>query len=285
MSIDVVGILVLGLIFLIGTWRSINLGALALVAAVLLGTGLAKMSLKEVYQGFPADLFVLLVGVTFLFGVATANGTVEWVVERAAHLVGDRRARVAVGAIRGRRHPNHSRRAGASGRCDPGALGLRLAQRYNINPVLAGLMIVHGSAVGNFSPINVLGAIVNQTMEREGLPSNPDPAVHRQPGVQRVARRGHLLDLRRRPAQTAARRNDEIDSERRRAPEDPRGISTPAPRSSPADRRNHYAQRRAVLTDTGTTSGKLSRPQIVTVGAVAVGYHRRDRFRASTSGS
>ena len=42
MSIDVVGILVLGLVFLIGTWRSINFGAPALVAAVLLGTGLAK---------------------------------------------------------------------------------------------------------------------------------------------------------------------------------------------------------------------------------------------------
>jgi di/tricarboxylate transporter len=89
MSIDMVGILVLALVFAIGTWRSINLGALALVAAALLGTGLAGASLKDVYAGFPADLFVLLVGVTFLFGVATANGTVEWVVDRAVHLVGD----------------------------------------------------------------------------------------------------------------------------------------------------------------------------------------------------
>jgi di/tricarboxylate transporter len=173
MSIDVVGILVLVLIFVVGTWRSINLGALALVAAVALGTCFAGVSLKDVYEGFPADLFVLLVGVTFLFGVATANGTVEWIVERAARLVGNHSRALpwmlfAVAAI-----PTTAGALGPAGIAILAPLGLRLGQRYNINPVLTSLMIVHGSAVGNFSPINVLGAIVNQTMEREGLPSNP----------------------------------------------------------------------------------------------------------------
>jgi di/tricarboxylate transporter len=173
MSIDMVGILVLALVFAIGTWRSINLGALALVAAALLGTGLAGASLKDVYAGFPADLFVLLVGVTFLFGVATANGTVEWVVDRAVHLVGDHARALpwvlfVVAAI-----PTTAGALGPAGIAILAPLGLRIGQRYNINPVLTSLMIVHGSAVGNFSPINVLGAIVNKTMEREGLPSNP----------------------------------------------------------------------------------------------------------------
>jgi di/tricarboxylate transporter len=173
MSIDMVGILVLALIFAIGTWRSINLGALALVAAVVLGTGFAGASLKDVYAGFPADLFVLLVGVTFLFGVATANGTVEWVVDRAVHLVGDHARALpwvlfVVAAI-----PTTAGALGPAGIAILAPLGLRIGQRYNINPVLTSLMIVHGSAVGNFSPINVLGAIVNKTMEREGLPSNP----------------------------------------------------------------------------------------------------------------
>jgi di/tricarboxylate transporter len=173
MSIDVVGIVVLVLIFLVGTWRSINLGALSLVAAVGVGTCLAGVSLKDVYEGFPADLFVLLVGVTFLFGVATANGTVEWIVDRAAHLVGDRTRALpwvlfVVAAI-----PTTAGALGPAGIAILAPLGLRLGQRYGINPVLTSLMIVHGSAVGNFSPINVLGAIANQTVQREGLPSNP----------------------------------------------------------------------------------------------------------------
>lgn len=173
MSIDVVGILIIGLVFAIGTWRSINLGALALVAAVGVGVGLAGVSLKDVYAGFPTDLFVLLVGVTFLFGVATANGTVEWVVDRAVHMVGDHARALpwvlfVVAAI-----PTTAGALGPAGVAILAPLGLRIGQRYNINPVLTSLMIVHGSAVGNFSPINVLGAIVNQTMRREGLPTNP----------------------------------------------------------------------------------------------------------------
>jgi di/tricarboxylate transporter len=173
MSIDVIGVAVLVLIFVVGTWRSINLGALSLVAAIVLGVCFAGVGLDDVYAGFPADLFVLLVGVTFLFGVATANGTVEWIVDRAARLVGHR-ARIlpwvlfAVAAV-----PTTAGALGPAGVAILAPLGLRLGQRYNINPVLTALMIVHGSAAGNFSPVNVLGAIVNQTMEREGLPSSP----------------------------------------------------------------------------------------------------------------
>ena len=66
MSIDVIGVAVLVLIFVVGTWRSINLGALSLVAAIVLGVCFARVSLDDVYAGFPADLFVLLVGVTIV---------------------------------------------------------------------------------------------------------------------------------------------------------------------------------------------------------------------------
>jgi di/tricarboxylate transporter len=173
MSIDVIGVVVLVLIFVVGTWRSINLGALSLVAAIAVGVCFAGVSLDDVYAGFPADLFVLLVGVTFLFGVATANGSVEWIVDRAALLVGHHTRILpwvlfAVAAV-----PTTAGALGPAGIAILAPLGLRLGQRYNINPVLTALMIVHGSAVGNFSPVNVLGAIVNQTMEREGLPSSP----------------------------------------------------------------------------------------------------------------
>ena len=46
---------------------------------------------------------------------------------------------------------------------------MRLAQKYDIDSRLIGLMVLHGAACGNFSPLNVLGAIVYQTVERTGL--------------------------------------------------------------------------------------------------------------------
>jgi di/tricarboxylate transporter len=269
MSIDVVGILVLGLVFLIGTWRSINLGALALVAVILLGASMAGMSLKEIYQGFPADLFVLLVGVTFLFGVATANGTIEWVVERAAHLVGDRARALPwvlfiVAAI-----PTTAGALGPAGVAILAPLGLRLAQRYNINPVLAGLMIVHGSAVGNFSPINLLGAIVNQTMEREGLPSNPillfigNLVFNALLAVAIYWIYGGRLRKRRRA------RNDDSDSNDA-ALGGPAWEPDSVSATEPGGSSDSLRATTAVLTDTAPPPVKLSRPQMVTVGAVAL---------------
>jgi len=77
LSIHVVGIIGLVLIFLIGTLRPINLGTLALLMTSLVGGIFVGESVKEMYSGFPVDLLVLLAGVTYLFAIASNNGTVE----------------------------------------------------------------------------------------------------------------------------------------------------------------------------------------------------------------
>ena len=50
---------------------------------------------------------------------------------------------------------------------------LGISKKYGINSRLAGLMVAHGSCAGNFSPINPIGAIVNGTVARSGLPGHP----------------------------------------------------------------------------------------------------------------
>src|SRR4029453_12307570 len=90
-SIHVVGIIGLVVVFLVGTLRPINLGALALVMMFVHGT-IFGQSVQDMYRGFPVDLFVLLAGVTYLFSVASNNGTLARIVEGMARLVGDRRA-------------------------------------------------------------------------------------------------------------------------------------------------------------------------------------------------
>ncbi|MGH7129726.1 MAG: hypothetical protein ACREIV_14245, partial [Planctomycetaceae bacterium] len=63
----------------------------------ILGTALAGESTRAMVSGFPVDLFVLPTGVTYLFGVAGTNGTVERIVDgAAARRVADR---VAGGAV------------------------------------------------------------------------------------------------------------------------------------------------------------------------------------------
>jgi di/tricarboxylate transporter len=171
MSNELISILVLIAIFLIGTTMGINMGVLGIVAAFILGTALG-VSEDDIFAGFPGDLFVILVGVTFLFGIASMNGTVDWLIHASVKAVGGRTAAIpwvfflvtaamtAAGAVV----------PGAVAIVVPIAIGFAL--QYGINPMLMGLMVVNGATAGGFSPISVFGSIVNGVVEREDLAEN-----------------------------------------------------------------------------------------------------------------
>jgi Na+/H+ antiporter NhaD/arsenite permease-like protein len=172
-SAQIVSIVVLAIVFVVGTVRPVNLGALALVATF----GMSLLVVGEDYDtaisGFPIDVFVLLVGVTYLFGIASVNGTIEWLVTSAARLVRENRVAIPwvlffLAAI-----PTTAGAAGPAGVALLAPIALRMAEKHDINPRLAGLMVVNGSNAGNFSPLNVLGVIVNGTVERNGLDVSP----------------------------------------------------------------------------------------------------------------
>ncbi|NEB02431.1 SLC13 family permease [Streptomyces sp. SID13726] len=172
MSPELISILVLVVVFVIATTRSVNMGALAFAAAFAVGELVADLDADGIFAGFPGDLFVVLVGVTYLFAIARANGTTDWLVHAAIRLV---RGRVALipwvmfaltGALT------------AIGAVSPAAvaivapIALSFAVRYGISPLLMGAMVVHGAQGGGFSPISIYGTIVNGIVEREGLPGN-----------------------------------------------------------------------------------------------------------------
>ncbi|HEV7979495.1 SLC13 family permease [Amycolatopsis sp.] len=172
MSAQLVSILVLAVIFVLATTRSVNMGALAFAGAFGVGTLAANMDAKAIFEGFPGDIFVVLVGVTYLFALAKANGTTDWLVSAAVRLVGGRIALIpwvmfvitaaltAIGAVS----------PAAVAIVAPIALGF--AARYGISPLLMGAMVVHGAQAGGFSPISVYGSIVNGIVKRDGIPGN-----------------------------------------------------------------------------------------------------------------
>ncbi|MDX3619831.1 SLC13 family permease, partial [Streptomyces europaeiscabiei] len=172
MSPELISILVLAVVFVIATTRSVNMGALAFAAAFGVGELVADLDADGIFAGFPGDLFVVLVGVTYLFAIARSNGTTDWLVHASIRLV---RGRVALipwvmffitGALT------------AIGAVSPAAvaivapIALSFASRYGISPLLMGAMVVHGAQGGGFSPISIYGTIVNGIVERENLPGN-----------------------------------------------------------------------------------------------------------------
>ena len=168
MSIHIVGVSGLVLVFLIGALRPINLGSLSLAMTFLVGAIFVGENVKEIYSGFPVELLALMAGVTYLFAIAENNGTVGRVVEGTARLVRSRRALIPWGVFVIAALPSMAGALGTAGVALLAPLALRLARRHDIDRRMMGLMVVHGSACGNFSPLNALSAIVTQAVTRNG---------------------------------------------------------------------------------------------------------------------
>lgn len=173
MSLELVSILVLVLVFLIASLRSINMGALAIVATFIFGAAFVHKSADDLFAGFPGDLFVTLVGVTFLFAIAKSNGTVDWIVHASVKAVGGRLVAIPwvmffVTALL----------TGVGG-VGPGVVAIMVpiamgfARRYQISPVLMGLMVINGAPAGGFSPISIFGGITNGVVKHYHLQGSP----------------------------------------------------------------------------------------------------------------
>ena len=172
MSPEIVTIVALVVIFAIATFLPINMGALAFVAAFVVGTLSVGLTTDDILTGFPAELVLTLIGVTYLFAIAQNNGTVDLLVRGAVRLVGGHVAAIpwvmffVTGLLT------------AIGALSPAAvaiiapIALTFAARHGINPLLMGMMVIHGAQGGGFSPISVYGVTVNEIVETEGLPDS-----------------------------------------------------------------------------------------------------------------
>ena len=170
MSPEWVSILALVALFVVGTVLPINMGALAFVAAWLVGMFSLGLDEKEIIAGVSGDLILTLVGVTYLFAIARNNGTVDLIVRKAVQAVGGRvvlipwvmffvtALRTAIGA------------ASPAACAIIGPIALGFAGRYKINPLLMGMFVVHGAQAGGFSPISIYGTITNSVMRDNDLP-------------------------------------------------------------------------------------------------------------------
>ncbi|MCX7779485.1 MAG: SLC13 family permease [Negativicutes bacterium] len=72
-----VSIVALLIIVLISCFKEMNVGILGIAAGLFVGMTFMKMKVSAVFAGWPVSLFMILVGVTFMFACAQVNGTME----------------------------------------------------------------------------------------------------------------------------------------------------------------------------------------------------------------
>lgn len=147
----------------------INVGWVSIAFAWVIGVYAAGLGDIAVMRGFPVTLFLTLAGVTLLFAVADANGSLEWLALRALSIARGRASLLPLlfFAI-----------ACALSSAGPGAistvallvpLAIAIGGRAGQPHVLSALMIANGANAGNLSPVSAVGLIANSRMAEAGL--------------------------------------------------------------------------------------------------------------------
>ena len=158
-------------VFAIATFRNIHLGVLVLPAACAVGVWLAGMPLATVIAGFPVSILVLLAGVTYFFGIAQGNGTIDRVLQTLLAAVGARRGLLPFLFF--------LITAGVAAMGSPQAgyvvmpLAMPAARRSGIDAMLMAVAINAGISAGGLAPTSLFGIVTNSTARQAGIDLNP----------------------------------------------------------------------------------------------------------------
>jgi di/tricarboxylate transporter len=153
---------------------AVNPGFLALAFAWVIGIYVAPLFGREfpigdLLAGFPTELFLTLLGVTLLFGLARGNGALDHVVRLAVRSCRGNAGLVPI-VFFGLAASVASIGAGNIATAALiGPLAMAVAEQTKIPPFLMTIMVGHGCIAGALSPIAPTGIIANGLLARMGI--------------------------------------------------------------------------------------------------------------------
>jgi Na+/H+ antiporter NhaD/arsenite permease-like protein len=147
----------------------INVGLLAIALAWPIAMLVAGWKADALMAAFPSGLFLTLLGVTLLFGIAHRNGALEALARRAVR---------ACGGVTALLPPAFFLLACAVATMGPGAiaataliapLAMSTGATAGVPAFLMALMVANGGNAGNLSPFSAVGVIVQSLLQKIGL--------------------------------------------------------------------------------------------------------------------
>lgn len=170
-SAPVAALAIFAAAFALAAWRGVHLGLVMFVAACLTGVTLAGMSLREVMAGFPVSLLMLVAGVTWFFGIARLNGTVDRVIGALVRRTGGRPAAVPVLFF------GVSALAAAMGAPQSGLatgpMGMAAGRTAGVDAVLMAIALNGGISAGSFAPTSLFGVVTHRIARDASIAVSP----------------------------------------------------------------------------------------------------------------
>ena len=191
-------------------FTKVNVGVVSLALRVDCRRLPGRLPLAQVIGGFPIQLFLTLVGVTLLFGMAHVNGTLERLAARAVALCHGNAGIIPIMFFLVALGLSSIGPGNIATAALLAPMAMAIGHRAEVPPFLMILMVGNGAQAGALSPFAPTGVIVNGVMERIGLAGVGVADLRQQPArasgghVHRVFRVRRLAAVR--PAQGADRR-------------------------------------------------------------------------------
>jgi di/tricarboxylate transporter len=169
MSLAWISLAALAVAITLSMFTQVNVGVVSLALAWLVGVYLGGIPLNTVIGTFPVQLFLTLAGVTLLFGMATANGTLGRVASRAVHICRGNAGLIPVmfftiAVVLSSIGPGN-----ISTTAILAPMAMAVGSQAAVPPFLMALMVGNGAQAGALSPFAPTGVIVNGIMERINL--------------------------------------------------------------------------------------------------------------------
>lgn len=168
MNMALFSLVLLVLAILLGFFRKMNAGLIAIGFSLILGR-VAGIPDKQIIAGFSYNLFLTLLGVTYLFSLAQNNGTLKLIALKVVSLAGKRTYLVPVYIF------VFSTILSAIG---PGCIptmaimmvfAMTLAAELNIHPAMLSAIVVLSASGGGVSPIAPTGIIAINACAAGGM--------------------------------------------------------------------------------------------------------------------
>jgi di/tricarboxylate transporter len=170
MNLAVISVSALALAVVVSCVSRLNVGVLSVALAWLVGVYLGGLPVNTVMAGFPTQLFLTLAGVTLLFSMAQANGTLPRLTDHAVRICRGNAGTIPVmffllGAALSSMGPGNIATAAL---LTP--IAMATATRAGIPLFLMAIMVGNGANSGGLSPFAPTGIIVNGLMAKHQMP-------------------------------------------------------------------------------------------------------------------
>lgn len=159
MNLGVISLIVIVLAIAIGFWKNINTGLVSIAFALILGQFLGGLKANDMIKMWPTNVFFMLVGITLLFSIAKANGTLELLARKCVYFSGGKKEIIPIiifvlAAVLAAVGPGNISIAALLA-----PIAMAVASETGISPVLMGEILVLGAIAGGVSPIAPNGLV------------------------------------------------------------------------------------------------------------------------------